>query len=549
MRHGGKLLVDCLEVLGATRGYGVPGESYLTVLDGMYQSGMTFVNCRNEGGAGFMAAAHGKLTGEPGLCFVTRGPGATNASIGVHTAMQDSAPMILFVGQIDTKTRDREMFQEVNYRAFFGDMAKWVTEIEDVERIPEIVSRAWATALSGRPGPVVVALPEDVVSAETETEPFSSGPALPVPTAPPDVLEGIRAAINLSKRPVILAGGGGWTDEGRRALEGFAQQANIPVVAAFRYQDVFDNNVPTYAGEAGVGILPGVRETLAKSDLILAINIRFGEMTTDNHSIFDLPEMRQTLIHSHASARELGKIYQPDIAVQSCPNRFAMALEDQVISGGWAKWTAEARGRYEAGFDLPELPGPVRMADVMAYLRGRLEDDAILTNGAGNFSIWNNKYFRYGRDQRLLAPQSGAMGYGVPAAVMAKGLFPERQVVCFAGDGDFQMNGQELATAMQMGVGPVVLILNNGTYGTIRMHQERHFPNRVSGTDLENPDFVALARAYGMLGEKIERTEDFAPAFERALSHRAGAVLEITIATEALAPRLTVADLHAGPKT
>lgn len=545
MRHGGKLLVDCLGVLGATRGYGVPGESYLTVLDGLYQSGMTFVNCRNEGGAGFMAAAHGKLTGEPGLCFVTRGPGATNASIGVHTAMQDSAPMILFVGQIDTRTRDREMFQEVDYRTFFGGMAKWVTEIEHVERIPEIVSRAWAVAKSGRPGPVVVALPENVVGAKTDVPALTRAPDLPVPVASAETLGRLRAAIAEADRPVILAGGGGWTDIGRRALERFAEASNIPVIAAFRYQDMYDNTLGTYTGEAGVGMLPSVRQTLTEADLVLAMNVRFGEMTTDNHSVFDLPDMEQVLIHTHLSADELGKIYQPDIAVQACPNALSQALAEMPVAGDWSTWRAEARARYDATFDLPELPGPVRMADVMAFLRDRLDGDAILTNGAGNFSIWNNKYFRYGRDQRLLAPQSGAMGYGLPAAVMAKGLFPERQVVCFAGDGDFQMNGQELATAKQLGVGPVVLVLNNGTYGTIRMHQERHFPNRVSGTDLVNPDFAALAQAYGMLGEKIERTEDFAPAFERALSHGAGAVLEITIATEALTPRLTVADLHA----
>ncbi len=545
MRHGGKLLVECLEALGATRGYGVPGESYLSVLDGMYQSGMRFVNCRNEGGAGFMAAAHGKLTGEPGLCFVTRGPGATNASIGVHTAMQDSSPMILFVGQIDTRTRDREMFQEVNYRAFFGDMAKWVTEIEHVERIPEIVSRAWSVALSGRPGPVIVALPENVVSDTTDVAPISRAPALPVPAPSEADVAGVRDVLAGAERPVILAGGGGWSDAGSRALEAFAEAANIPVIAAFRYQDIYDNGLDSYAGEAGVGMLPGVRETLASSDAVLAINVRFGEMTTSNHSIFDLPEMAQKLVHVHQSPAELGKIYQPDLAVVSCPNRFAAALAEVSLSGDWGDWTRAARQRYLASFDLPQLPGPVSMADVMGHLQAHLEPDAILTNGAGNFSIWNNKFFRYGRDQRLLAPQSGAMGYGVPAAVMAKGLFPERQVICFAGDGDFQMNGQELATAMQLGVGPVVLVLNNGTYGTIRMHQEREFPDRVSGTDLVNPDFAALAKAYGMLGEKVERTREFAPALERALAHRAGAVLEITIATEAITPRQTIAEIHA----
>lgn len=544
MRHGGKVLVECLETLGVTRAYGVPGESYLTVLDGMYQSGVTFVNCRNEGGAGFMAAAHGKLTGKPGICFVTRGPGATNASIGVHTAMQDSAPMILFVGQIDTSTREREMFQEVDYRAFFGSMTKWATEVEHVERIPEIVSRAWATALSGRPGPVVVSLPENVVGAQTDVPALTRAPDIAMPVASAEAVAQVQKAISGAARPVILAGGGGWSDAGRRDLETFAEASGIPVVAAFRYQDMFDNHLHTFAGEAGVGMAPGVRQTLEDADLILALNVRFGEMTTDAHALFDVPDMRQYLVHVHLSEAELGKIYQPDIAVQSCPNAFAHALAEMPSTGDWSDWCAGARARYDATFDLPDLPGPVRMADVMAFLRERLDDNVILTSGAGNFSIWNNKFFVYGRDQRLLAPQSGAMGYGLPAAVMAKGLFPGRQVVCFAGDGDLQMNGQELATALQMGVGPVVLVLNNGSYGTIRMHQERYFPDRVSGTDLVSPDFAALAHAYGMLGETVTRTEDFAPAFERALAHRAGAVLEITIATEALTPRLSIADIH-----
>ena len=336
VRHGGKVLVECLEALGATRGYGVPGESYLTVLDGMYQSGMTFVNCRNEGGAGFMAAAHGKLTGEPGLCFVTRGPGATNASIGVHTAMQDSAPMILFVGQIDTRTREREVFQEVDYRAFFGGMVKWATEIEHVERIPEIVSRAWAVAMSGRPGPVVVALPENVVGAETDVPALTRAPDIARPVAAPEVLDQVRATLAGAARPVILAGGGGWTDAGRRALERFAEASGIPVVMAFRYQDSFDNHLETFAGEAGVGMAPGVRQTLEDADVILALNVRFGEMTTDNYGLFALPDMAQFLVHVHLSEAELGKIYQPDIAIQSCPSAFARALADQPVAGDWS---------------------------------------------------------------------------------------------------------------------------------------------------------------------------------------------------------------------
>ena len=546
MIHGGRLLVECLRTLGARHGFGVPGESYLAVLDGLHDTkgAFDFVLCRNEGGAGFMAAAYGKLTGAPGLAFVTRGPGATNASIGVHTAMQDSAPMILFVGQIDTRTRDREMFQEVDYRAFFGPIAKWVTEIDHVERIPELVSRAWVTATSGRPGPVVMALPENMISAATDLPALSHVVSIPEPEASATVLADIQSALANAKRPVILMGGGGWTEAGCRDMERFATAADIPVVAAFRYQDRFDNHAPVYAGEAGVGMLPEVRQTLAESDLILAVGVRFGEMTTANHTLFDLPKMRQTLIHAHFSASEIGKIYQPDIAINAGPNAFARALSALSVTGSWAEWRKAARGRYEATFELPSHPGPVDMRVVMECLQKTLPADAILTNGAGNFSIWNNKYFRYGADQRLLAPQSGAMGYGLPAAIAAKVRHPERTVLCFAGDGDFQMNAVELGTAMQAGAQPIVMILNNGSYGTIRMHQEKHYPHRISGTELQNPDFAAIARAYRFHGERVETTEAFAPAFERALASETGAVLDIVMDTRALTPRQSLDDLH-----
>lgn len=548
--HGGRLLVECLLALGARHGFGVPGESYLAVLDGLHDAKgrLDLTLTRNEGGAGFMAAAYGKLTGRPGLAFVTRGPGATNASIGVHTAMQDSSPMILFVGQIDTRTRGREAFQEVDYRAFFGPIAKWATEIEHVERIPEIVSRAWTTAVSGRPGPVVVALPEDVVRAETDARPITRAVEIPAPVAAPGQMDAARAALAAAERPLILMGGGGWTDEGSAQLRSFAEASDIPVIAAFRFQDCYDNHAPSYAGEAGVGMLPQVRETLSGADLILAIGVRFGEMTTDGYELFELPVMRQKLIHVHISAAELGKIYQPDIAIQAGPNAFTAALAEAPVAGGWAAWRKTARQGYEATFELPAQPGPVNMVEVMRYLQERLPDDTIITNGAGNFSIWNNKYFRYGPKQRLIAPQSGAMGYGVPAAVTAKILYPGRTVVCFAGDGDFQMNGNELGTAMQVGARPIVLILNNGSYGTIRMHQERWYPNRVSGTELRNPDFAALARAYGFVGETIRTTAEFVPAFERALASDTGAVLDIAIATEALSPRFTIQSLHAATR-
>ena len=546
MRHGGQLLVECLQALGARHGFGVPGESYLAVLDGLHDTkgSFDFILCRNEGGAGFMSAAYGKLTGTPGLCFVTRGPGATNASIGVHTAMQDSAPMILFVGQIDTRTREREVFQEVDYRAVFGSVAKWATEIEHVERIPEIIARAWATAMSGRPGPVVVALPENVLGAMTDVAPITRAPVLPQPHPSSADMAAVREALAQAEKPVIIAGGCGWSREGSDALQDFAQASNVPVVAAFRYHDCFDNTLSSYAGEAGVGMLPEVKATLAESDVLVAIGVRFGEMTTDNYTLFQLPEMQKKLIHVHPSSGEINKIYRPDIAIQSGANAFAAALAEQSAPRDDA-WMRAARARYEATFDLPPQPGPVDMMQVTQIVQDRMTEDAILTNGAGNFSIWNNKYIRYGRDHRLLAPQAGAMGYGVPAAIAAKVVHPDRQVVCFAGDGDFQMNCTELGTAMQAGAQPVILIVNNGSYGTIRMHQEKHFPRRVSGTELENPDFVQLARSYGFYGERVERTEDFAEAYDRALASPTGAVLDIVTGSEGITPKQTLSQIRA----
>ncbi|MEM9576893.1 MAG: thiamine pyrophosphate-binding protein [Pseudomonadota bacterium] len=547
-RNGGTLLVECLLALGARHGFGVPGESYLAVLDALHdtQGALDFTLCRNEGGAGFMAAAYGKLTGLPGLCFVTRGPGATNASIGVHTAMQDSAPMILFVGQVGTDMVEREAFQEVNYRAYFGTVAKWVTEIDQVGRIPEMIARAWHTAITGRPGPVVVALPEDMLTSLTSAAPLT-GPtrqSAPAPTA--QAMTGAQEILSSAKRPVILYGGCNWTARGSKALQAFAEQSDIPVLSVFRYQDQFDNHSPTFCGEAGVGMTPPIQKMLREADVILAVNARFGENSTLGYALLEVPQPRQRIIHVHGSDRELGKVYVPELAIHAGPNTFAEALTP--VRGDWAAWRSDARAAYEAGFDLPDLPSPVDMGKVSAYLRARLPADAIVTNGAGNFTAWPNKFIKYGPDQRLLAPQSGAMGYGLPAAVAAKVVYPERTVVCFAGDGDFQMNCPELGTAMQAGAQPIVLILNNGTYGTIRMHQEKNYPERVSGTTLENPDFVMLARSYGFHAERVETTEDFEAAFERALASGTGAVLDLNISPEALTPRQTLSQMRDAAK-
>jgi acetolactate synthase-1/2/3 large subunit len=545
MKHGGQILVDSLVGLGATKCFGVPGESFLAALDAMHDTGgkFDFVLCRNEGGAAFMAAAWGKLMGAPGIAFVTRGPGITNASIGIHTAMQDSVPMLVFVGQVGTDMRGREAFQEIDYRAMFGTVAKWAVEIDRIERLPEIVSRAWITATSGRPGPVVVALPEDMLSSISDAAPLTHEPQMVSAALDAGTAQQVTDLLAKSDRPLILIGGANWSDAGRTGLQNFAESSDIPVVAAFRFQDQFDNFSPCYAGEAGVGMPPNVKRLITEADTILAINVRFGEMTTDAYTLLDVPVPKQRLIHVHVSDGELGKVYQPSLGIHGDHNGFCTQL--QPVQGGWANWRTAARDAYEAGFDAPAQPSPVDMVEVTRHLRDVLPEDAILTNGAGNFTVWPNKFYKFGPKARLLAPQSGAMGYGFSAAVAAKVAYPERTVVCFAGDGDFQMNLQELATATQAGAQPIVLVVNNGIYGTIRAHQEKHYPGRVSGTDMVSPDFAALARAYGFLGERVNTTDAFPEAFARALASETGAVLDLNVSAEAITPRQTLSEMRA----
>ena len=450
--------------------------------------------------------------------------------------------MILFVGQVGTDMKGREAFQELDYRAVFGTLAKWAVEIDDVERLPEIVARAWTTALTGRPGPVVVALPENMLSTRTGIAPLAGPSPIFEPAPSLEAVEEARAMLAGSSRPVMLIGGANWSARGRAALQSFAQASDIPVVAAFRFQDQFDNNSPVFVGEAGVGMPAHVKAVISDADVILAVNVRFGEMTTDGYSLLSVPKPRQKLIHIHGSDREIGKVYAPTIGIHAGPSTFAEALTP--VTGRWAGWRATARQHYEETFLAPAQPGPVDMVEVSAWLRKVLPEDVILTNGAGNFTVWPNKFFKFGPRARLLAPQSGAMGYGLPAAVAAKVAFPERTVVCFAGDGDFQMNCQELGTAMQTGARPIVLLINNGIYGTIRAHQERNYPGRISGTTLENPDFVDLARAYNFHAERVETTGDFAPAFGRALKSPTGAVLDIAVSPEALTPRQTLSQMR-----
>lgn len=548
MRNGGQILVESLVALGAKKAFGVPGESYLAVLDAMHDTAGRFdyILCRNEGGASFMAAAYGKLTGQPGICMVTRGPGAANAMIGVHTAMQDSSPMLLFIGQIAQSDRERESFQEVDYRAVFGSMVKYVVEITDPARIPEHLARAWKTAVSGRPGPVVVSLPEDVLAALSDAAPLSQ-PLVPIVPAHPDAvaLNQVQALLAQAQRPLIITGGTGWTAAGKAQLQNFATASDIPVLTAFRCQDTIDHNAPVFAGEAGVGMWPHVADLIKCADVIIAVNLRMDEMTTGAYTLLSVPLPTQTLIHIHPADEELGKIYIADLPIQSDPNTFAAALTP--VAGPWGSWRAQARAGYEAAFVAPAQASPVDMAAVMAYLGQHLPLDVIVTNGAGNFAAWPSRHLRFGPDMRLLAPQSGAMGYGVPAAIAASLAEPGRMVFCFAGDGDFQMTCQELATAAQHGAAPLILILNNGIYGTIRAHQERQFPVRVFGTTMVNPDFTALAKAYGFHAERVDTTATFAAAFERAVvavKAGTGAVLTLTIAAEAIAPRQSISTLR-----
>lgn len=543
-RTGGRLLVDCLLEHGVDTAFGVPGESYLAVLDAFHDvdDRLRFVTCRQEGGAAYMAEAWARFTGQVGVCFVTRGPGATNASIGVHTADQGSTPMVLFIGQVGRPHRGLEAFQEVEYRSFFDDLAKWVVEVDDPDDLPRVVETAFSVAVSDRPGPVVVALPEDVLREATTTE---ARPPSPVAELRPaaDEVAAAQSKLATAERPVLLVGGGGWTADGRAALARLAMVADLPVVVTFRRHDLFDNTDPHYCGEAGVGMPTGVRETLERADVVLALNCRFGEMTTGVYNLFGTAGQPndQQIVHAHASAFEFGKVVTPVATIHAGPNAAAVALADAASDGSrWAGWRAERRVAFEETLDCPPQLGDLDLGVATAWLRDRLPDDVVVTNGAGNFSVWPNKFLLYGPEARLLAPQNGTMGYGLPAAVAAKLADPSRTVICFAGDGDFQMNLQELGTALQADARPIVLVVDNSSWGTIRMHQELHHPGRVSATSLVNPDFCGIAAAYGMHAERVDRTDQFEEAFERALVSPTGALLHLFTETDQLNPRLTV---------
>jgi acetolactate synthase-1/2/3 large subunit len=545
---GGALLVRALEQLGADRIFCVPGESYLPVLDALHDAAIPVTVCRQEGGAAMMAEAFGKMTGRPGICMVTRGPGATNAAAGVHVAQQDSTPMILFVGQIETGMRGRDAFQEVDYRQFFGGMAKWVAEIEDPARIPEMLSRAYHVATSGRPGPVVLALPEDMLAESAEVAEL---PAFaPLETHPSLAqMADLQKRLWAAKRPLAILGGSRWSEGARAAFTRFAERFQLPVACSFRRQMLFDNLHGNYAGDVGIGINPRLAERVREADLLLLVGGRLSEMPSQSYGLLDIPQPSQTLVHVHAGAEELGRVYLPDLAIHATPNGFCAALEalqpPNAIAWDGAAGTAHADYLAWSGA-RPQVPGALQMAQVMDWLEQHLPEDAILANGAGNYATWVHRFHRFRRLNTQLAPTSGSMGYGLPAAVAGKLKYPERMVVCFAGDGCLQMTMQEFGTAAQEGAAIITIVVDNGMYGTIRMHQERDFPGRVSATTLVNPDFAAFARAYGAHAETVETAAEFAPAFERAAASGKPALLHLKLDPEAITPVRSLSQIRAG---
>jgi len=548
-RDGGEILVAQLRAQRVRHVACVPGESYLPVLDALRDSDIHTLVCRNEGGAAMMAEACGKLTGRPGICLVTRGPGATNAAHGLHVAAQDSTPLILFVGQVETGQRHREAFQELDYRAAFGGIAKWAVEIDQPERVPELVARAFRVALQGRPGPVVVALPEDMLRAEASVADvaYVEG-AEPAPSAAD--LQQLQQLLAGAQAPMLVAGGSRWTEPSVQQLQRLAERWQLPVVTSFRRAQLFDQQHPLYAGELTFVTNPSLVQRLRASDLVLLLGGRLSEASSLEYQLFDVPVPRQALVHVHPDPLELGRVYQPRLAINATPSAFVAAAEalprpSPLRATGHA---AQARQDFLHWTDEPPTdPGVFQYGRTVQWLRSRLPDDAIVCHGAGNYSTWLQRYFRYRGFGTQLAPTSGSMGYGVPAAIMAKQLHRDRIVVALAGDGCFLMNGQEFATAVQHDLPIVVLVIDNGMYGTIRMHQERRYPGRPYATALNNPDFAALARAYGGHGERVETTADFAPAFERAVASGKPALLHCLLDPRAIAPHTTLDGLARTP--
>ena len=546
-RTGGELVVASLVAQGATHAFGVPGESYLAVLDALHDARerLRYVICRHEGGAAYMGEAYGKLTGRPGVVLVTRGPGACNAAIGIHLAAQDSTPLVVLVGQVGTDLVDREAFQEIDYRRMYGSVAKWAAQIDRVERIPEYIAQAWRHATAGRPGPVVVALPEDVLTARAEVpdpprvEAVDIAPSAASVAAAAKLLAGARA-------PLCIVGGRPWDAQATSALRSLSEATGLPVACAFRHQDLFDNRHAHYAGDVGIAINPKLAARVREADVLLVIGERLGEMTTSGYTLLDVPVPRQQLIHVHPDAEEIGRVYQPRVPVVATPGAFIAALSATGLANpAWREQAQRAHAEYDAWRAMRVAPGAVDAGALVRVLDETLPDDAIVANGAGNYSVWLHRGFRYRRPRTQLAPYAGSMGYGVPAAVAAKLVHPDRVVVSWNGDGCFQMNGQEIATAVQYGLAIVFVVLDNGMYGTIRMHQERNYPGRVSGTDLVNPDFAALARAYGAHAETVRRTDEFAGALERARACGRAALLHVVVDPQALTPNASLDELRA----
>jgi acetolactate synthase-1/2/3 large subunit len=545
-RTGGELIVEALKVNGVERVSCVPGESYLAVLDALKDSGIETLVCRQEGGAAMMADAWGRLTGKPGICMVTRGPGATNASAGLHVARQDSIPMILFIGQIGRDMKEREAFQEVEYRRAFTEFAKWVGEIDDARRIPEFVTRAFAVATSGRPGPVVLTLPEDMLLDEVEAP--EAKPYTPVEAHPgPSQIAALGELLKTAKSPMVVLGGTRWSETSVAGIRAFAEKFKLPVGCSFRRQMLFDHLHPSYAGDVGIGINPALAKEVKEADLLILLGSRFSEMPSSSYTLMDIPYPAQKLVHIHPDPSELGRVYRADLAICAAPEEFVSALAslDAPAAPIWAERTEAMHTAYLAWSTPPKAgPGTVQMGPIMDWIEANTPKDAIFTNGAGNYATWLHRFHRFQAFNTQAAPTSGSMGYGLPAAVAAKQLFPQREVICFAGDGCFMMHGQEFATAMRYNLPIITLVINNGIYGTIRMHQEREYPGRVSATDLTNPDFAALARAYGGHGETVEKTEDFAPAFLRARASGKPSIIEIKLDPEAITPTRTLTQIR-----
>lgn len=544
-RKGAQILVDQLLIQQVKDVFCVPGESYLAVLDSLHDADIRITICRQEGSAAMMADAVGRLTGRPGICFVTRGPGATNAAHGVHIAQQDSIPLILFVGQIERSAREREAFQELDYRAVFGSMTKWTTEIDDPARIPELISRAFHVAMSGRPGPVVIALPEDMLveMASVADAPFVK----PTETAPSlAAMAELQKRLWAGKKPMVLLGGTRWNEAAVARVTRFVERFDLPVAVSFRRQMLFDSEHPNFAGDLGIGPNPALLKRFSEADLILSIGARIGEMPSQGYTLLEIPGDGSRLVHVHADAAELGRVYAPAQAIHADMTSFSAALEglQPPKSIPWAGAGAEAHASFLNWTTPKAIPGALQMGEIMLYLRDHLPKDSIMTNGAGNYATWLHRFYRFRQFGTQAAPTSGSMGYGLPAAVGAKRLHPEKTVVCFAGDGCFLMNGQDFATAVQYDLPIIVLVIDNGMYGTIRMHQEREYPGRVSGTQLKNPDFAAYARAFGGHGETVHETAEFAPAFERALASGKPAILHLFLDPEAITPAMTISAIR-----